>query len=385
MTSALERARAIANTIAAQHANAVDADSRFPFESFSALKQARLLGAFVPRDFGGEGASFSEIAAICNLLGRNCGSTGLIFAMHQIQAAIIVLHGNASRWHHDTLQRLASGQLLIASATTEGATGGDLSRSECAVISDGNRFRLEKYGACISYGDQADMIMVTARRTPAAPPSDQVLAVLQPGQFKLSKTEDWQALGMRGTGSHTYALQATGHTDQILPTAYGDILNDTMTPFAHITWSSVWLGIAEDAVARARTYLRTASGSPAARTRVVEATAALQQMRANIATAVRAYEAKLASSDATVSLPFLQTMNNLKLSVSTGAVQVIQQALMICGLSGYRTDTPASVGRHLRDALSAPLMVSNDRITANMAKMLLLQRSEPDLLTPEAK
>ena len=51
-------------------------------------------------------------------------------------------------------------------------------------------------------------------------------------------------------------------------------------------------------------------------------------------------------------------MNNLKISVSDGVVQVIQQALMICGIAGYRNDSPYSVGRHLRDALSAALMVS---------------------------
>jgi acyl-CoA dehydrogenase len=73
-------------------------------------------------------------------------------------------------------------------------------------------------------------------------------------------------------------------------------------------------------------------------------------------------------------------MNNLKISVSSGVVQVIQQALMICGIAGYRNDSPYSVGRHLRDALSAALMVSNDRIAAGMGKMLLVQRVDYDLL-----
>ena len=73
-------------------------------------------------------------------------------------------------------------------------------------------------------------------------------------------------------------------------------------------------------------------------------------------------------------------MNNLKISVSSGVVQVIQQALMICGIAGYRNDSPYSVGRQLRDALSAALMVSNDRIAAGMGKMLLVQRVDSDLL-----
>src|SRR5208337_3666678 len=145
-----------------------------------------------------------------------------------------------------------------------------------------------------------------------------------------------------------------------------------MLPFAHLTWTSVWLGIADDAVSRARSYLRAKSATQAALARLVDANAAVGQMKASVACVLRAYEAVLASPERTVSLALLTAMNNLKLSVSTGVVQVIQQALLICGISGYRNDSPYSVGRHLRDALSASLMVSNDRIALGVGKMLLV-------------
>jgi acyl-CoA dehydrogenase len=80
-----------------------------------------------------------------------------------------------------------------------------------------------------------------------------------------------------------------------------------------------------------------------------------------------------------VPLTLLVVMNNLKLSVSIGVVEVVQQALMTCGIAGYRNDSAYSVGRHLRDALSAALMVSNDRIAAGMGKLLLVQRIDADL------
>jgi acyl-CoA dehydrogenase len=43
-----------------------------------------------------------------------------------------------------------------------------------------------------------------------------------------------------------------------------------------------------------------------------------------------------------------------------------------CGLSGYRNDTEFSIGRHLRDVLSAPIMISNDRIMSNLAATSLM-------------
>ena len=67
--------------------------------------------------------------------------------------------------------------------------------------------------------------------------------------------------------------------------------------------------------------------------------------------------------------------------MSTGVIDIIQRALLICGISGYRNDSPFSLGRHLRDAWSAALMVSNDRITTGMGKMLLVLNADADLLT----
>ena len=129
MIAPLERARDVACLVAARHAEAVDAEGRFPSEAIAALKESRLMGAFVPRELGGEGATVSEVASICHLLGRACGSTGLIYAMHLIQTACIVLHGQTNAWQRDVLRQVTSEQLLLASATTEGATGGDLGRS----------------------------------------------------------------------------------------------------------------------------------------------------------------------------------------------------------------------------------------------------------------
>jgi acyl-CoA dehydrogenase len=41
--------------------------------------------------------------------------------------------------------------------------------------------------------------------------------------------------------------------------------------------------------------------------------------------------------------------------------------LRACGLAGYRNDTEYSIGRLLRDVLSSPIMISNDRILSNLA------------------
>ena len=130
--------------IAAENAEAVDREARFPAEAFAAARTQRLLGVLIPAEFGGEGASVADVADLCYMLGRACSSTGMIFAMHQIMVAILVRHAHGSAWHRRLLRELLSDQLLIASSTTEGQTGGDLRSSVCAVERDGERIALRK-------------------------------------------------------------------------------------------------------------------------------------------------------------------------------------------------------------------------------------------------
>ena len=73
-------------------------------------------------------------------------------------------------------------------------------------------------------------------------------------------------------------------------------------------------------------------------------------------------------------------MNNIKIASSQTIRDIINKAMLICGIMGYKNGTPYSLGRHLRDAHSAQLMISNDRILANSSTMLLVQKPDFSLL-----
>jgi len=62
-------------------------------------------------------------------------------------------------------------------------------------------------------------------------------------------------------------------------------------------------------------------------------------------------------------------VNNLKLTCSTLVVDVVLRSMIICGIQGYRNDSPLTLGRHLRDAVGAALMVNNDRILQQNATL----------------
>lgn len=370
------RARAAAD-VAKMHAAAVDAEARFPGEAFAEIRTQRLLGIQVPSALGGEGASIAEIADVCYILGQACSSAALIYAMHQIKMACIVRHTKGNAALERILGRIASEQLLMASSTTEGQAGGNVRSSEAAVEHDGQQVTLERKATVISYAVEADGVVTTARRAADAAGSDQVLLVLLKADYTLERLQVWDTLGMRGTHSEGFTLRARASAEQIMPEPYERIHAQSMVPFAHLLWGSVWAGIAAAAAAKAQAFVRHAMrGSngqmPPGAAHFTQAVSSLRTLRGVLAANLRSYEAIMSDEKAISSLEFQAMITLTKVQASELAVATVLSSLRACGLSGYRNDTEFTIGRLLRDVLSAPLMINNDRILSNLAATSLM-------------
>ncbi len=378
----LDEIRKIGQEVIAPNAFDVDEKARFPEESINALKGLKLLSAYVPVEQGGMGLSLLQIAKVCEVLGHYCGSTAMIYAMHKIQVACIVHHQGDSEYFKAYIQKLVNEQRLIASATTEIGIGGDLRSSICAVQRDENDgFTLTKKAPVISYGLSADDLILTARRHQDAAKSDQVHVLLQKDQFELEPISGWDTLGFRGTCSSGFIVTGSGNVDQILPSPFAEILSQTMHPYAHITWASLWSGMAADAVNMARGAVRNQArqnidSPPISSIRLGEVDSQLQNMRNNISACADEYQAMLIKGDdeAYSNFGFGIRINNLKISSSQLLVDIVGQSMLICGISSYRNDSQFSLSRHIRDAYGAALMVNNDRILLHNSTLLLMHK-----------
>jgi acyl-CoA dehydrogenase len=375
-SSFLPRTAAVAAAAAAE-APDVDREGRFPKAAIDAARQQKLLGAQIPTAFGGYGASVFDITEMCYTLGRACSSTAMIFAMHQTKVACLVRHGTGSAWHEMLMRRVASEQLLLASSTTEGQNGGNIRSSSAAIERSDAGISLVRNATVISYGAQADGVVTIARRNGDAAASDQVLVAFTKDDYTLERSLEWETLGMRGTCSAGFELKATGSPDQIFAESYDKIHAQTMTPIAHLCWSSVWAGIAAASVDRAQLFIRKAArGSggqmPPGAAHFTSAKMSLTKLRAIITSALDTYATHEHDERALSSLDFQSSINLLKVEASELAVTTVMSAMRACGLSGYRNDGDFTVGRQLRDVLSAPLMINNDRILTNIATASLM-------------
>lgn len=379
--------RRVAIEVASPNAALADLTATFPAQTFEALRRNKMLGLMVPRSLGGQELELRKIANLCAILAGACGASGMIYAMHQIKLSSLVAHGMQTEYHRALMRDVAVKQLLIASSTTEAGIGGDLRVSNCAIETTGDRVSLTKQASVLSYAAEADIIMATARRGPASIGSDQVLIALRRGDYQLQRTAEWNTLGMRATCSEGFLLTATAGADQIFPKPFHEIAVQSMLATAHVLWASVWFGIATDALSRAQASVRATArrvpsdfaGPLPGAARLAEATAKLQAFKSTLVAHIERFETAKRNEDDLSSINFAIEMNNLKVMASTMAVDIVREALMVTGIAGYRNDGPFSVGRHLRDVLSAPLMVANDRILANTAGLVVASRFDSDL------
>ena len=190
---------------------------------------------------------------------------------------------------------------------------------------------------------------------------------------------------MRGTCSVGYMLRAEGVADQVLAEPYDRIHNQTMAPYAHLFWSSAWCGVATGAFSTARAFVRAASRSsggkmPPGAQHLTRARVSLETLRAAVQAGLANFERHAREPGGLTAMDAQLALNFLKVEASELAVQTVTSAMRACGLSGYRNDTEFSLGRSLRDILSAPIMIHNDRILAS-AEASVLMTAPPTALS----
>jgi acyl-CoA dehydrogenase len=381
-TSLLDDIRRIATEVAAPHANEVDRDARIPAETVDALRDVGALSALVPAELGGRGWPFETVADAAFELGRACSASAMVFAMHQIQVATIARHAAPGSFFADYLRDLVEAPRLIASVTSEIGTGGDLGRSIAALTRDEDgRLHFEKAAPTVSYGAYADDLLTTVRRSPDAEPGDQVLVLTSRDQNTLEPMGGWDPLGMRGTCSPGFKVSAILEPHQVLETPFARVATESMVPVTHLLWSHVWLGIATEAFDRARAFVRGQARQkpgemPPTAQRLSRLAGQVSLLRAEVRSELAAFVAASATDDRSElsTMAHQLRLNNLKITASEETPRICLAALEICGIVGYRNDTPFAIGRLLRDALSGPLMIANERIHQTNAGLLLVAK-----------
>jgi alkylation response protein AidB-like acyl-CoA dehydrogenase len=240
-----------------------DDTDTFVADHYDALKEHKVFSALIPAEIGGGGVSYGALCAFLRRLARVCPSTALALSMHSHIVAANVYNHKHGRPGLKLLERVAGSQLVLVSTGANDwlESGGSLQLTEGGFLFSGRK-------AFASGAPKGDVLVTSA---PYQDPSNgwQVLHFGVPFSAKgVSLAADWHTLGMRATGSQTVVLDRVMVPDEAIALrrprgtfhpAWNVILTCAMPLIM-----SVYVGVAEAAVATAKALAARRKGDPVA-------------------------------------------------------------------------------------------------------------------------
>ena len=132
-----DMAREIANKYVKPVAAELDRTGEYPWSVINALKEAGLMGLWIPKDFGGAGAGLLNLCIVVEEISRACGGIGCAYVVNALGSLPMVLGGTEEQ-KKKYLPDIAAGKKLIAFCLSEKDAGSD---------AGGLKTRAEKTGA----------------------------------------------------------------------------------------------------------------------------------------------------------------------------------------------------------------------------------------------
>jgi alkylation response protein AidB-like acyl-CoA dehydrogenase len=245
--TALVARAAACGPLLAEHAAEHDRDGTWVQESFDHLRQSGLLKIAVPIELGGDGATIREVAMVQRELAKHCASTALASSMHQhVTAFTAWRYRRGLPGAEATLRKVADDGIVLVSTG-----GGDLTRPRGTAVKVDGGYRVT---GSKPFASQSPVGSVMSTMFVYNDP-ERGLRVLNMGvpfaSEGVSVGSNWDALGMRGTGSNDVVLDDVFVADErVLADRPYDVVDPPLQVILSIALSiisAVYLGVAEGA------------------------------------------------------------------------------------------------------------------------------------------
>jgi alkylation response protein AidB-like acyl-CoA dehydrogenase len=341
----------------AEHAAKHDRDTTFPEEGREAIIRSPLNTALL------DGASWLTFGRIVSILSRGSASFGTIWLMHQgsgvafralpdpEQVSLFEAEFRRGAWFGNALSEPTSGNMFL------------MPRQEARRVEGG--WRLSGAKRFVSGCEQAKYLLTNA------------ICDGQPGFFLIDKdasiqVEDiWDTLGMRATRSQLLHLHET-----FLPESRRLKLDPTQPNAIAVGLPWISIGIAEAAMAFAIEYAKERrlppENRPLAEMQWIQFSVADMNLRLEAARSL-AMRSAIATDNREPDFPLLQMQ--AKVVANEAAVAISTAALELAGGSGYLRSRP--IERHVRDAMSGPLMAWSPAVIRDFLGKALLGLQGP--------
>ncbi len=140
----------------------IDELERFPLETVEKMKDLKMFGINVSKEYNGSGADYlSYILAVIEL-SKHCATTGVVLSAHSSLCVDPIVRFGTEAQKETYLPRLASGEYLGAFALTEPDAGTDAGSQKTTAVDMGDYYLLNGSKIFITNASFADVYIVFA-------------------------------------------------------------------------------------------------------------------------------------------------------------------------------------------------------------------------------
>jgi alkylation response protein AidB-like acyl-CoA dehydrogenase len=374
------------STDLATRAAAHDLDGSYAFEGVEALQSAGYFAAPIPAEHGGLGVtSVHDLVVAASRLARGDASLTIGVNMHMTIVRNIVRRwelavatGNERRVASfgRTLESIAYGGTVIASAVSEPRQ--DLTRPATTATRTETGWRIDGHKIFCTMAPAATVLYTGVTFTGEDGAERYGYARVPADTPGVKINDDWDALGMRASGSHSVTFDGAEIAESELRGGFpvGNALPYIETNLtAGLFHAAASLGIAEAAHASTIASIARRNGSfndGRGSTLIAESAVDLSTTRATLARAALLVDDYYATAlDADVrAVELFAEVQAAKTHANEASTRVVDRALALSGGAGYMNASPLS--RAYRDVRAGAFM---HPLGANRAYELLAQVS----------
>jgi alkylation response protein AidB-like acyl-CoA dehydrogenase len=355
------------STRAAEH----DRDGSYPFEAIDALKAAGYFAAPVPVELGGLGVSSAhDLVVASSRLARGDASVAIGVNMHLVavlnmerrrQVAIAAGAERRARGFGSSLQQIARDGVVLAAAISE--PGQDLTRPGTRATRTDSGWRIDGRKMFCTMSPAATDLYVAVSYADGEGTERYAYAMVPTDAPGVVVHDDWDALGMRASGSNSISLEGVELPESAVRGGFraGDPLPYMERNLvAGLFHASASLGIAEsaDEIAR-RGIAGRINGDARPRIQVADNAvdlAAARGVLSRAAALIDEHRAANPASDGTdeeLGALFAEAQA-AKAFVNEAAARIVDRALALSGGAGYVSGSP--LARAYRDVKAGSFM-----------------------------
>lgn len=374
-----ERAQELARGPIAERAAEIDRTEEYPWDNVDLLKQAGFFGMTIPREYGGQGASYFEAVLVIEEMAKSCGITGRIVVEANMGAI-----GAIMKYGSELQKRLGADMVLAgdkpAICISEPGAGSAASEMTTRADRRGNGFVIRGRKHWITGGGVSRLHLIFARVFDEAGKEEGIggfIAIRDetPG-LVIGKREP--AMGLRGIPEAEIIfedMQVTADALVLPPRGLRKGFADLMNAYngQRVGAATVALGLAEGAYELGLAYSQKRQQFG----RAICEFQGIQWMLADMATQIAAAQALIykAAAGAGDDFPDATEAAQAKIFSSEMAIKVTNDALQLFGAAGYSRNRPLE--RMVRDARMFTIGGGTAQILRTVVASRLLGRRLP--------